>query len=418
MKILLLHVTGLHIGHIGCYGNDWVSTPALDQLATESVVFDQHYADCLGLWPTAWTGHYRYPWLATDALSTPPDLGDILAAKDIPLINVTEAQLTAAAHVNPESYHDEIRQALQSALAGVDAQPSWLIALELPSLLPPWLVGEEFLLHYFQPEEKEKQKDKDTEAEDDSEDEGELPAEEASDSPGILWPLLDPPLGPIDIDDDELLQRLQLTYAAAVSQTDAYLYTALETVRQAANDDLLVIVTTDRGLALGEHGVVGDAIGRLHEELVHLPLLIRLPQGEQAGRRIAALTQPVDLFATILEALGLAAPEHHGHSLLPLARGEMAQVRDYAVCGFHMDQETEWVLRTPDWSLLLPGDDSGRRIQLFAKPEDRWEVNDLRQQYLDLAEGLEQTLRAWGKAATQPGLLHPPPLPQPEAEPE
>src|SRR5262249_41694169 len=152
MKLLVIHVSGLHLGYLGCYGNDWISTPAIDRLAAEGVVFDQHFADCLGQWPTTWTGLYHYAWLA-DNSPVPSGLDEILATRDIPVFRISEAQLLAAQHTDPESCYGEIRQALGSALAGVIESHSWLIWLELPSLLPPWLVGEEFLLHYFQPGE-------------------------------------------------------------------------------------------------------------------------------------------------------------------------------------------------------------------------------------------------------------------------
>ena len=46
MKVLALTASGLHLGYVGCYGSDWVTTPTLDRLAAEGIVFDQHYADC------------------------------------------------------------------------------------------------------------------------------------------------------------------------------------------------------------------------------------------------------------------------------------------------------------------------------------------------------------------------------------
>src|SRR5947209_2976349 len=46
MKVLVIVVRGLNTGYLGCYGNAWVETPALDRLAAEGVVFDRHYADC------------------------------------------------------------------------------------------------------------------------------------------------------------------------------------------------------------------------------------------------------------------------------------------------------------------------------------------------------------------------------------
>src|SRR6478672_1102760 len=45
MRLLVLEALGLHLGYLGCYGNDWVATPNLDRLAAEGVVFDAHFAD-------------------------------------------------------------------------------------------------------------------------------------------------------------------------------------------------------------------------------------------------------------------------------------------------------------------------------------------------------------------------------------
>src|SRR5580658_4798818 len=44
-NVLVIVARGLQLGAIGCYGNGWIDTPALDGLAAEGVVFDQHFAD-------------------------------------------------------------------------------------------------------------------------------------------------------------------------------------------------------------------------------------------------------------------------------------------------------------------------------------------------------------------------------------
>ena len=45
MKAIILVARGLQLGALGCYGNAWIDTPALDTLAAEGIVFDQHFAD-------------------------------------------------------------------------------------------------------------------------------------------------------------------------------------------------------------------------------------------------------------------------------------------------------------------------------------------------------------------------------------
>ena len=65
------------------------------------------------------------------------------------------------------------------------------------------------------------------------------------------------------------------------------------------------LLTSDFGYPLGEHGQIGRYRPWLHEEMVHLPLMLRLPGAAEAGRRVPAFTQPPDLYATVLEAFGI-----------------------------------------------------------------------------------------------------------------
>ncbi len=152
-----------------------------------------------------------------------------------------------------------------------------------------------------------------------------------------------------------------------------------------------------------------------HEEIIHLPLIVRLPRNAEAGRRVATLTQAVDLAPTLAEFFGVALPDAHGKSLLPLLRGQVEHVREYAVAGVRVGEGIEWCLRTPEWGFLLPvrphPDEAQREPQLFVKPDDRWEVNEVRHHHLELAEGFEKTLRAFVAATCQPGPLDAPALP-------
>ena len=65
------------------------------------------------------------------------------------------------------------------------------------------------------------------------------------------------------------------------------------------------MVTSGHGLSLGEHGWIGPTGDRLNEELVHVPLLLRLPKAEQAGRRVVLQTACVDLLPTLVDLCGL-----------------------------------------------------------------------------------------------------------------
>jgi arylsulfatase A-like enzyme len=403
MKAIVIEVPHLHLGYLGCYGNDWIETPNIDGLAATGVVFDRHYVDCPKLpLSTSWTGRYVFP-LPEESRTAPPACPDRLA-ESLKASNVARHVVSTSSHAKDAADHPLMHVVFDTTavLEKLTAKDDALVWVRLPSLAPPWQIPEQYLEQYFAVEEPD----------------AEEPNDVDQTEPESLKPWLDPPFGPMDTNDElACWQRLQITYAAAVSHVDAAVGLLLQQIDNAdLGGDLLVGLTADRGLALGEHGFIGDWRPWLHEELVHLPLIVRLPNHAQAGRRVRALTQPVDLLPTLLAAFDAdVSPELHGHSLLPLARGQVERVRDYVCSGLAGGDRLDWALRTPQWTYLLPVrqavDDPPRSPQLYVKPDDRWEVNNLLQHHLDLADGLEQTLRAFVDAAQKPGVLAPPPLP-------
>ena len=56
-----------------------------------------------------------------------------------------------------------------------------------------------------------------------------------------------------------------------------------------------------------------------------------------------------------------------------------------------------------------PGDEP-RGKQFYAKPDDRWEANNLIQHHLEQADTFVKTLNGFLEAAARPGPLQPPPL--------
>lgn len=87
-------------------------------------------------------------------------------------------------------------------------------------------------------------------------------------------------------------------------------------------DDALIVVTSDHGEHFGEHGEY------LHEHLyegsARVPLLIKFPHGEHAGKRVTDMVQLIDLMPTILDVAGLPVPLCDGRSLVPVIKGERA----------------------------------------------------------------------------------------------
>jgi len=80
----------------------------------------------------------------------------------------------------------------------------------------------------------------------------------------------------------------------------------------------LIVLVSDHGEGLGDHGEIEHGI-LLYREALHVPLLLKLPGGRLAGRRVASPAQLADVAGTVLELLGREVPAAlAGRSLLPL----------------------------------------------------------------------------------------------------
>jgi choline-sulfatase len=118
------------------------------------------------------------------------------------------------------------------------------------------------------------------------------------------------------------LRRIIRGYRANVAYTDAQIGRLLAALRDEGQlDHTIVVVTSDHGEGLGDHGLIGH--GRnLHDELVEIPLLIRAP-GLPANRRLRGPAQLEDMMPTLLSLTGLPVPPQlDGFDLTPWLAGK------------------------------------------------------------------------------------------------
>lgn len=109
--------------------------------------------------------------------------------------------------------------------------------------------------------------------------------------------------------DDRSLQRISEVYDAAVRDADAALGGLVDAVRRAgALDNTWIIVTSDHGEHLGEHGLLGHKFS-LYQPLIHVPLVVRAPGAETTGLIREDVVSTADVFPTILEAAGVPVPD-------------------------------------------------------------------------------------------------------------
>jgi choline-sulfatase len=111
-------------------------------------------------------------------------------------------------------------------------------------------------------------------------------------------------------------------YDGEVAWCDDLVGRMVTALREAGTlDNTLIIVTSDHGEALGEHGE--DVHGYfVYEATLRVPLILRGP-GVTPGTQIGTVARTVDLFPTVLDMMGLAdgKPVISGRSLAPALRG-------------------------------------------------------------------------------------------------
>jgi hypothetical protein len=122
----------------------------------------------------------------------------------------------------------------------------------------------------------------------------------------------------------EELAFIRSQYLAKLAFVDARLGAVLDSLdRHRHWRDTVVILTTDHGHDLGERGVFGKQYPHWDSH-ANIPLLVWDPERPGEGRSVRALTQMVDLFATIAELAGVTVAAPHGRSLVPLLGREPA----------------------------------------------------------------------------------------------
>lgn len=309
--------------HFGCYGYPRETTPNIDRLAHESVVFEQHFTTFAHTKPSTaslMTGLYPDTHLAyerrqmDDSLFTlARGLGDAGLRTAFFASNV----VASAQGVDKDFGWRVTAQVLvhRQRSAGQPGQGSWRAPGQLLHAFGEWLLahrGDRFFVYlHFLPPHIPYDAPK------------EMKALFAGKKPPSAWqgdypfarlerwqPRQDPP----PLEEWVNLYDANLRWADwAVGEVERLLR------EQGLLENTLLIITADHGEAFGEHGYKYHSRA-VYEEAVHVPLLMRLPNREHRGRRVSALTQNIDILPTVFDSLHIPYPHEsvQGRSLLPL----------------------------------------------------------------------------------------------------
>ncbi|MDW8077772.1 MAG: sulfatase-like hydrolase/transferase [Thermoguttaceae bacterium] len=377
MNVLCLCVDRLHRNFVGAYGNTWIHTPALDRFAFESAVFDQFLVETpepAAVLQAAWTGLHPLQSRSSDAslILALNDAGfDTLLVTDswdlLPVELASQFRRRILTDVPlPERPVDEIGQ---TYLAGVFAQCvavletatepfcAWVV---LRGLGGPWDAPIDLRAHYA--------------------DEGDPPPYEA---------ILPPNLPFRKEDDPDILLAILQAYAAQATVLDSCLEAFREWfINWPGRDRTAILFLSLRGFPLGEHGWIGADAPQIFSEVIHTPLIVRLPERVPAALRIPALVEPADLCPTVAELAELAGQPSFGigRSLLPLITEQTAELRNRIVL-----TETNGVraLRTGYWFFR-----DTDPPELYIKPDDFWDFSNVADRCADVAEAMRKTIAA------------------------
>jgi len=134
-------------------------------------------------------------------------------------------------------------------------------------------------------------------------------------------------------------------YDGAMARIDAAVGKLTTSLRSAKRlDGTAILVTADHGESLGAHGEEGHGVF-LYDETIHVPLLLKLPQSQLAGKRVASKVRLVDIAPTLLEVASIPVPSQmQGESLLRIAKSSGADEPVYS--------RTDFPQRAFGWSSL------------------------------------------------------------------
>lgn len=190
-------------------------------------------------------------------------------------------------------------------------------------------------------------------------------------------------------------------YAATIEAVDQNVGRIVETLtRLKLTDNTVVIFTSDNGGTDQYTSPLRGGKGQLYEGGIRIPLVISWPGIKKPGGQCNAPVSSVDIYPTLLELAGAAAPKDQvldGVSLVPALRGESDLQRQRLFWHFpcYVGKATpSSAIREGDFKLIEFYEDGGRR-ELYNLKNDPNEERDLAKTQPEKAAALYRTLRSW-----------------------
>jgi arylsulfatase A-like enzyme/Flp pilus assembly protein TadD len=223
-------------------------------------------------------------------------------------------------------------------------------------------------------------------------------------APFFAWVHLFDPHAPYDPPPPFATRFAKDLYAGEVAYADSQVQRLLERIDAAGvRDSTLVVVTSDHGEGLGDHGE--DEHGFfVYDTTLHVPLILRWPGRLRAGTRIAGQFRGVDLLPTLLEMLGAPATPTSGTSRAAalLAGTRLPDNQAYVeslYASLHFGCAPLRALRAEGWKYI-----DAPRPELYRLTEDPGETRNHMDDRASLAAAMRTALLARDRGTVAPSL--------------
>ncbi len=201
--------------------------------------------------------------------------------------------------------------------------------------------------------------------------------------------------------DPELIKYMMSAYFGLVSEIDHWVGEVLDALeRTGAADNTLVIFMSDHGEMLGAHGMREKNM--FYEESARVPLIIRFPGRIEPGR-VDSNVSTLDLFATIMDYMGIDSGSRDGESLRRFIEGSSDNDIVVTEWLYNGTKQPSHMIVDGKWKLFLNYSSESTVIPvLYNLEEDPNEMNNLigasnpeREKYLGKAGQLKKEMAEW-----------------------
>lgn len=178
-------------------------------------------------------------------------------------------------------------------------------------------------------------------------------------------------------------------------------------------DNTLIVITADHGEHFGEHGLYSH-VASLYEPILHIPLIIKYPEGFKKQTRISDLVQLIDIYPTLIEACGLDLTFLANVQGKSLFKKSLTQKdHDYIIAEWEgripdfvlkrvQDPRTDSIVSKFRQTMLMIREGSYKYIlnssgieELYDLDKDRYEGDNIIETKKDIAASLRLKLTQW-----------------------